>query len=499
MTATKTWRVGIDVGGTKVATGLVDAKGKVVDWDRLDWDEIPGWRELSAEELTEHMVERLVVLVEKHGVDGTQLKAVGLGFPGDFATPNGRLKTAPNLPAFVGAEPVALFRDAFERRLGAAPPIHADNDAVAAVLAETLFGSGQGAGRVLYITVSTGVGGARFDGERTTNIEPGLSLFPDPDRPQLNLEQLASGAHLKQVARRRLTSFLAEGETALARHTQLFDLVEVPGSSREEQLAHLTTKHLGEAAAAGDAFCRGLFEEAAGWVAAALALLLAKGWGEERIVVGGSIAIKGPGFLERVREALRLHQQQLNAAPGLTAFDIDRGLVGASLGEKCGMLGALLLAPEERRAGQTRRRAVRTITAAQARPLRQAVLRPNQPPEACVYEGDEGPESAHFGAVSEERLVGVASIYQQKEDGRHDPFTWRLRGMATLETVRGQGFGVALLEACMRHARDQGGMRLWCNARTTVADFYGDFGFEVQGEEFDLPGLGPHVVMELEL
>jgi predicted NBD/HSP70 family sugar kinase/predicted GNAT family N-acyltransferase len=499
MTNTKTWRVGIDLGGTKVALGLVDAKGTLVDWDRFGWDEIPNWREQSAKELTEHLVERVLVLVEKHGVEPTQLQAVGLGFPGDFATPSGRLKTAPNLPAFVDSAPSVLLHHAFERRLGTAPPVFADNDTVAAVLAEALFGSGQGTGRVLYITVSTGVGGARFDGEKTTNIEPGLSLFPDPDRPLLNLEQLASGAHLKQIARRQLTPLLGHGKASLAQHTQLFNLVEIPGSSRQEQLTHLTTRHLGEAAAAGDAFCRSLFEDAAHWVAAGLAEVLTQGWGEECIVMGGSIILKVPGFLEHLRERLRLHQQQPNVAPGLATFDLDRGLVIAGLGDKGGMLGAVLLAPDEGRVRRTRRRAVRTITASQARSLRQAVLRPNQPPEACVYDGDEDPQSAHFGAVAEQELVGIVSIYQQREDGQRDPFAWRLRGMATLETVRGQGFGVALLEACMQHARSQGGMRLWCNARTTVAGFYGGFGFEVQGKEFDLPGLGPHVVMALEL
>lgn len=490
--------VGIDVGGTKVATGLVDASGHLLATDRLNWRDVVD-HEATAEELASHMVERLALLLAQQEINPSRVQAVGLGFPGDFEKPSGRLKTIPNLPVFVGTDPVPLFRTAYAQRLGTAPPAYADNDTVAAVLAETRFGAGRGARRVLYITVSTGVGGARFDGETTTNIEPGLSIFPDPERPECNLESLAGGNHLKDTARHRLESFLAEGEEALRHHTSLFELTEVPGGAPTEQMSHLETRHLGEAAAAGDAFCRSLFDEAAGWVATALAQTLADGWGEERIVMGGSIAIKVPGYLEKVREVLNLHRQQRDAPSGLLAFDPEHDLVPAGLGETCGILGAVLFIPELRTAGQSRRRFVRTINAAQARPLRQAVLRPHQTPEDCVYEGDEDPESAHFGALVAGNLVGIASIYRQREDGQPDPFAWRLRGMATLESVRGQGYGAALLKACERHARRAGGMRLWCNARTTVAGFYGGFGFQQKGEEFDLPGLGPHLVMELEL
>ncbi len=69
--------------------------------------------------------------------------------------------------------------------------------------------------------------------------------------------------------------------------------------------------------------------------------------------------------------------------------------------------------------------------------------------------------------------------------------------MATREDARGQGIGGALLQACLDYIRAAGGTTLWFNARTTAAGFYSRFGFVVQGDGFDLPGIGPHVVMEL--
>ncbi|MEE8526261.1 MAG: GNAT family N-acetyltransferase [Thermoanaerobaculia bacterium] len=138
---------------------------------------------------------------------------------------------------------------------------------------------------------------------------------------------------------------------------------------------------------------------------------------------------------------------------------------------------------------------IQRITAAEARPLRHRVLRPHQPLDACVYPDDDHPDSGHFGVLLDDELVGAASIYQQSDAG-DDPAAWRIRGMVNLEEVRGRGYGGALLEACLRHAADHGGRRVWCNGRSTVAGFYERFGFSVKGEEFDIPGLGPHLVME---
>ena len=140
---------------------------------------------------------------------------------------------------------------------------------------------------------------------------------------------------------------------------------------------------------------------------------------------------------------------------------------------------------------------IRRIDAAETRPLRHAILRPNQPFEATVDPIDDLPSSGHFGAFFEDRLVGVASVFNEARPGDTDPRAWRLRGMATPEEERGQGIGGALMHACLNDIRAAGGTTLWFNARTTAAGFYSRFGFVVQGDGFDIEGIGPHVVMEL--
>ena len=64
--------------------------------------------------------------------------------------------------------------------------------------------------------------------------------------------------------------------------------------------------------------------------------------------------------------------------------------------------------------------------------------------------------------------------------------------------LRGDG-GDEILGACLDHARSRGGERVWCNARVTAEGFYLRAGFEPEGARFDLPGIGPHVVMAVSL
>ncbi len=140
--------------------------------------------------------------------------------------------------------------------------------------------------------------------------------------------------------------------------------------------------------------------------------------------------------------------------------------------------------------------AVRPIAAAETRPLRHALLRPHQPWETCVYAGDEAEDTLHVGAFSGNRLVGIATFLRQPPPEERDPGAWRLRGMAVISEARRQGHGRALVEAGLRHVARNGGTRLWFNARTSAAPFYRALGFKTQSEVFDLPPIGPHVVME---
>jgi GNAT superfamily N-acetyltransferase len=142
---------------------------------------------------------------------------------------------------------------------------------------------------------------------------------------------------------------------------------------------------------------------------------------------------------------------------------------------------------------------VTPIAAAATRPLRRSVLRPHQRESELVFSGDDAPTSFHAGAFVAGELEGVASIVAETLAGHEGERCWRVRGMATLPRSRGAGLGGALLEACLDHARKQGGTLVWCHARTPAVGFYRRYGFETHGEEFVLPSIGPHFLMERRL
>ncbi len=138
---------------------------------------------------------------------------------------------------------------------------------------------------------------------------------------------------------------------------------------------------------------------------------------------------------------------------------------------------------------------IRPIQAEETRPLRKRVLRPGQCLDELDYPGDDAPDTRHLGAYLQGELVGIASVYREPIPGAEMAQAWRLRGMATLESVRRTGVGQSLLEACATHAVAHGGRHLWCHARTPALEFYRALGFQTDGEEFELPEIGPHYRM----
>lgn len=152
-------------------------------------------------------------------------------------------------------------------------------------------------------------------------------------------------------------------------------------------------------------------------------------------------------------------------------------------------------------------RTVQTVSATETHQLRHAILRPNQPVDACVYPGDDAPTSFHHGIRDPDEhdkttLIAVASFYREPLPGSAVSNTQlRIRGMAVLPEHRNKGLGRALVHAGLEIAQSQSPPPTfaWCNARTTAAGSYAKLGFTPRGDEFDIEGIGPHLVMVREL
>lgn len=133
------------------------------------------------------------------------------------------------------------------------------------------------------------------------------------------------------------------------------------------------------------------------------------------------------------------------------------------------------------------------VAAEETVPVRHAVLRAGRPVESVRTPGED--EAIWFGALGVEGVVGTAGLFRDRSP--HGDL--RLRGMATLPSVRGTGLGGMLIDALVERGRADGGTALWCNARTPAVGFYERFGFSVVSDRFDIEGIGPHVVMRREL
>ena len=144
---------------------------------------------------------------------------------------------------------------------------------------------------------------------------------------------------------------------------------------------------------------------------------------------------------------------------------------------------------------------IRPIAAADTLGLRQAILRPHQTTEECVYPLDDDESSFHLGAFAEDQLVTIATVLYQVEP-RFQQFEtreqYRLRGMATQPKFQNQGYGRAVLQTCLERVWEMGGQLFWANARVSAAEYYQKQGFHAIDEEFTIPGIGPHRVMFLE-
>jgi predicted GNAT family N-acyltransferase len=145
---------------------------------------------------------------------------------------------------------------------------------------------------------------------------------------------------------------------------------------------------------------------------------------------------------------------------------------------------------------------VQLIKPEQTLHLRQKILRPFSTEAECVYPGDNAEPNFHLGAISDKKIVCVASFYLEKATMpalQYAKKPFRLRGMATDTAYVKKGYGRDVLQQGINLLRQQRCDLLWCNARENAFQFYQRLGFSFEGDFFDLPKIGPHKVMYITL
>ncbi|MDN5795052.1 MAG: ROK family glucokinase [Intrasporangium sp.] len=312
--------VGIDIGGTKVAGGVVDESGQILHRARRSTPH----RSTSPKVVEDTIVACVEELLESS--DGEQIVAVGVGAAGFVGADRATVVFAPHLSW--RNEPL---RDRLQARLD--PPVTIDNDANAALWAEARFGAAIGESHVVMITLGTGIGGAVLVDGHVTRGRHGIAgefghmqVVPAGLRCECGnrgcWEQYASGNALVREARDLITA----GSPVVS------DLRERLGSDESALTGPLIT----EAAQAGDPTARELLGDVGEWLGLGIANLAAA-LDPGCFVVGGGVSAAGELLLGPAREAFR---RQL---PG-RGYRPEAAIVRARLGADAGLIGAAELA-----------------------------------------------------------------------------------------------------------------------------------------------------------
>lgn len=139
--------IGIDLGGTKILTAVSDDSGRLISTVRIDTEAKKGIKSVL-----KNVVKSVELALAKPGIKLSRIKKIGIGTPGPVINQS-TVVHAPNIPGFKNFN----IKKELERRFK--KPVIVENDANAAAYAEYMFGAGKGSKNMVYITVSTGIGG----------------------------------------------------------------------------------------------------------------------------------------------------------------------------------------------------------------------------------------------------------------------------------------------------------------------------------------------------
>lgn len=143
---------------------------------------------------------------------------------------------------------------------------------------------------------------------------------------------------------------------------------------------------------------------------------------------------------------------------------------------------------------------IRCVKAELVRPLRRQVLRVGLPPEATIYPGDDDPLTVHLAAYDGTgEIVGIATMCKPEDRvAGQPPYLTpglRFRGVGVRPDFLRRRVGTQLVRELRELARERGVKELWANARLTSLPFFKARRFKVVSSPFDIPGVGPHVVI----
>jgi len=310
------WIIAVDLGGTQLRAALCTPDGTIHKHVK---------KKTRAKRGPEALLKRICETAQEVWPKEGEVRAIGMSAPAPFDPYEGVVLGAPNLP---GWDRVPL-RDIMKERLQR--PVYVGNDANLAALGEHHFGAGRGFDDMVYITISTGIGGGVILGGKLWLGHKGLAgeighIVVETGGPLCNcgnrgcLEALASGTAIGHQARTLAASGRAPAILAVA----------------GGDVAQVTSASVGEAAAQGDKVATKLLRQAGRYAGIGIVNVMHL-FNPQRIVLGGGVTQAGDLLFKPIRRTVR--RWAMNPL-----FWEDTAIVPAALGDDAGLLGALALA-----------------------------------------------------------------------------------------------------------------------------------------------------------
>lgn len=340
--------IGIDLGGTQIRAAVLRGKQIIARTSRLTGDEP------TPERVLPRIYTTLQEALDRAGMTLDEIAGIGVSAPGPLDNRTGTLYAPPNLPAWNATPLRDILREKYAR------PVFVENDANAAALGEYLFGAGRGCRDMVYLTVSTGIGGGVImdgrilEGVNGTAAELGhITIDWRGERCSCGsvgcLEALASGTAIARKANEAIASGQGTELLAFAREmlehpttvpdrnalpqqdlsTQPLDTAAV--ASLEQEEIKVTAQTVARAAEAGIPLARTIITQAAEALGVGLVSILHI-FSPEVVILGGGVMHMGRMLMEPALKIVRERTMRANLA--------GARIVPAQLGANAGLIGA---------------------------------------------------------------------------------------------------------------------------------------------------------------